>query len=91
LADSGYSVSFFKYCQHKFEFDFVYVRSRFLRSIGVEELEQAKLALLLQLKYGSTRDVVDILDRPDKNGKVVSGFQRYLYLPETRIHLRLKK
>lgn len=31
LADGGYSFSFFKYCQHKFEFDFVYVRQDYLK------------------------------------------------------------
>jgi len=40
----------------------------FTHSIGVEELEQSKSAPLLQLKYGSTRDVVGEI------GRVVSGF-----------------
>jgi type I restriction enzyme R subunit len=43
-------------------------------TIGVEELEQIKLAPLLQLKYGSNRNVVDILSRPDEIGNVLGGF-----------------
>jgi hypothetical protein len=46
----------------------------FIRSIGVEELEQTKSAPLLQLKYGSTREVVDILDRPDKIARWLAAF-----------------
>jgi hypothetical protein len=48
-------------------------------SDGVEELDQAKLAPLLQLKYGSTHDAVAQLGRPDEIGRVFSGFQQYLY------------
>ena len=44
-------------------------------SVGVEELDQAKLTPLLKLKYhGSIADAVAHL------GRVFSGFQKYLYL-----------
>lgn len=49
-------------------------------SVGVEELEQTKLKTLLNLKYNnSIADAVADLGKPDKIGKVFSGFQRYLY------------
>ena len=49
-------------------------------SIGVEELDQAKLAPLLRLKYhGSISDAVADLGKPDEIGHVFSGFQKYLY------------
>jgi type I restriction enzyme R subunit len=49
-------------------------------SVGVEELDQAKLTPLLRLKYhDSIADAVADLGRPDDIGKVFSGFQKYLY------------
>jgi type I restriction enzyme R subunit len=49
-------------------------------SVGVEELDQAKLTPLLRLKYqNSIADAVADLGKPDEIGKVFSGFQRYLY------------
>ncbi|MDO9225194.1 MAG: DEAD/DEAH box helicase family protein [Pseudomonadota bacterium] len=49
-------------------------------SVGVEELDQAKLTPLLKLKYhDSIADAVADLGRPDEIGKVFSGFQKYLY------------
>lgn len=49
-------------------------------SVGVEELDQTKLAPLLHLKYGSTLDAVADLGKPDKINRAFSGFQKYLYL-----------
>jgi type I restriction enzyme R subunit len=52
-------------------------------SVGVEELDQAKLTPLLRLKYhNSIADAVADLGRPDEIGKVFAGFQRYLYQPQ---------
>ena len=49
-------------------------------SVGVEELDQAKLTPLLRLKYhDSLADAVADLGKPEEIGKVFSGFQRYLY------------
>jgi type I restriction enzyme R subunit len=49
-------------------------------SVGVEELDQAKLTPLLRLKYhDSIADAVADLGKPDEIGKVFSGFQKYLY------------
>jgi len=49
-------------------------------SVGVEELDQAKLTPLLRLKYhDSIADAVADLGRPDEIGKVFAGFQKYLY------------
>jgi type I restriction enzyme R subunit len=49
-------------------------------TIGVEELDQAKLTPLLRLKYhDSIADAVADPGKPDKIGKVFSGFQKYLY------------
>jgi type I restriction enzyme R subunit len=49
-------------------------------SIGVEELDQAKLTPLLRLKYhDSIADAVTDLGRPDEIGRVFAGFQKYLY------------
>ncbi|MBC8003636.1 MAG: restriction endonuclease subunit R, partial [Opitutaceae bacterium] len=51
-------------------------------TVGVEELDQAKLTPLLRLKYhDSIADAVADLGRPDEIGKVFSGFQKYLYTP----------
>jgi len=49
-------------------------------SVGVEELDQAKLTPLLRLKYhDSIEDAVADLGRPEEIGKVFNGFQKYLY------------
>lgn len=49
-------------------------------SVGVEELDQAKLTPLLRLKYrDSMADAVADLGRPEEIGRVFSGFQKYLY------------
>ena len=52
-------------------------------SVGVEELDQAKLTPLLRLKYhDSIADAVADLGKPEEIGKVFSGFQKYLYQPQ---------
>ncbi|MDD2855723.1 MAG: DEAD/DEAH box helicase family protein [Desulfuromonadaceae bacterium] len=52
-------------------------------TIGVEELDQAKLTPLLKLKYhNSIADAVADLGRPEEIGQVFAGFQKYLYPPE---------
>lgn len=49
-------------------------------SVGVEELDLAKLTPLLRLKYhDSIADAVNDLGRPEEIGRVFTGFQRYLY------------
>jgi len=49
-------------------------------SVGVEELDQAKLTPLLKLKYhDSLADAVADLGRPDEIGKTFAGFQQFLY------------
>ncbi len=49
-------------------------------SVGVEELDQAKLTPLLRLKYhDSIADAVADLGKPDEINRVFSGFQKYLY------------
>jgi len=49
-------------------------------SVGVEELDQAKLAPLLRLKYsGSMSDAIQNLGEPELIAQVFTGFQRYLY------------
>jgi type I restriction enzyme R subunit len=51
-------------------------------SVGVEELDPAKLTSLLKLKYhNSIADAVAELGRPEEIGKVFGGFQKYLYQP----------
>jgi type I restriction enzyme R subunit len=51
-------------------------------SVGVEELDQAKLTPLLRLKYhDSIADAVADLGKPEEIGRVFSGFQKYLYQP----------
>ncbi|MEJ1355678.1 MAG: DEAD/DEAH box helicase family protein [Candidatus Sedimenticola sp. (ex Thyasira tokunagai)] len=47
---------------------------------GVEELDQAKLGKLLELKYHSIADAAVELGAPAQIREVFSGFQRYLYL-----------
>ena len=49
-------------------------------SAGVKELDQCKLAALLQLKYqGSIADALADLGRPEDIGQAFAGFQKYLY------------
>ena len=49
-------------------------------SIGVEELDQEKLAPLLRLKYhNSILDATAELGSPDEISRVFTGFQKYLY------------
>lgn len=48
-------------------------------SVGVEELDAAKLTPLLRLKYHAIADAVTELGQPEEIGKVFAGFQRYLY------------
>jgi type I restriction enzyme, R subunit len=49
-------------------------------SVGVGELEQAKLTPLLRLKYhNSIADAVADLGRPEEIGRVFTDFQKYLY------------
>jgi len=47
--------------------------------VGVQELDQEKLAPLLRLKYNAIADAVAVLGRPEEIGHVFSGFQKYLY------------
>jgi type I restriction enzyme R subunit len=52
-------------------------------SVGVEELDQAKLTPLLRLKYhDSIADAVADLGKPEEIGRVFAGFQKYLYRQE---------
>jgi type I restriction enzyme R subunit len=49
-------------------------------SVGVEELDQEKLALFLRLKYhDSISDALADLGKPEEIGHVFVGFQKYLY------------
>lgn len=49
-------------------------------SVGVEELDQAKLTPLLRLKYhDSIADAVADLGKPEEIGRIFAGFQKYLY------------
>ena len=49
-------------------------------TVGVEELDPAKLTPLLRLKYhDSIADAVADLGPPERIGQVFAGFQRYLY------------
>nr|WP_217638951.1 type I restriction endonuclease subunit R [Syntrophus gentianae] len=49
-------------------------------SVGVEELDSAKLSPLLRLKYSdSLADAVADLGRPEEIAHLFSGFQQYLY------------
>jgi type I restriction enzyme, R subunit len=49
-------------------------------SVGVEELDQAKLTPLLRLRYqNSIADAVADLGQPDEIGRVFANFQKYLY------------
>jgi type I restriction enzyme R subunit len=56
-------------------------------TVGVEELDQAKLTPLLRLKYhDSIADAVADLGRPDEIGNIFAGFQKYLYQPVAAGH-----
>ena len=58
-----------------------FVLSQYVK-VGVQELEQEKLAPLLRLKYNNAiADAVADLGRPEEIGTVFSGFQKYLYQP----------
>jgi type I restriction enzyme R subunit len=48
-------------------------------SEGFEELDQDKLAPLLQLKYRALSDAVLELGPAQEIGKMFVGFQQYLY------------
>ena len=49
-------------------------------TVGVEELDQAKLTALLRLKYHSSiADAVADLGEPDEIVALFTGFQRFLY------------
>ncbi len=49
-------------------------------TVGVDELDQEKLAPLLRLKYhDSIADAVAALGKPEEIGQVFSGFQKFLY------------
>ena len=53
---------------------------------GVEELDQAKLAPPLRLRYhDSIADAVADLGKPEEIGQVFSGFQKYLYQPQEAV------
>jgi type I restriction enzyme R subunit len=55
-------------------------------TIGVEELDQAKLTPLLKLKYhNSIADAVADLGRPEEIGQVFAGFQQYLYVGQQNV------
>ncbi|MCG3773461.1 MAG: putative DNA repair helicase RadD [Nitrospira sp.] len=55
-----------------------FVLSHYVRE-GVHELDQTKLASLLNLKYHSIADAKRELGPPDEIGSVFAGFQQYLY------------
>lgn len=56
-----------------------FVLSHYVK-VGVEELDQEKLALFLRLKYhDSISDAVADLGKPEEIGNVFVGFQKYLY------------
>ena len=55
-------------------------------TIGVEELDQAKLTPLLKLKYhDSIADAIADLGKPEEIGQVFAGFQKYLYQRSTEV------
>jgi len=55
-----------------------FVLSKYIET-GVEELDQEKLPALLQLKYQSVNDALDILGDADDIKKIFINFQKYLY------------
>lgn len=55
-------------------------------TIGVEELDQAKLTPILKLMYhNSIADAVSDLGWPEEIGQVFAGFQQYLYQPKSSV------
>jgi type I restriction enzyme, R subunit len=51
--------------------------------VGVDELDQDKLAPLLKLRYrNSIADAVADLGNPNEVGQMFAGFQKYLYEPQ---------
>jgi type I restriction enzyme R subunit len=55
-------------------------------SIGVDELDQEKLAPLLRLKYhNSIADAVADLGKPEEINNVFVGFQKFLYQEAPRV------
>jgi type I restriction enzyme R subunit len=59
-----------------------YVLSKYIES-GVEELDQEKLPLLLQNKYQSLGDAIDILGDVPQISSLFIDFQKYLYQLKT--------
>ncbi len=59
-----------------------YVLSKYIES-GVEELDQEKLPLLLQNKYQSLGDAIDILGDVPQISSLFVDFQKYLYQLKT--------
>ena len=58
-------------------------------NIGIEELAQEKLALLLRLKYhNSISDAISKLGSTDDISKAFVGFQKYLYQPNHIMSMR---
>lgn len=49
---------------------------------GVEELDQAKLPELIELKYHSTSDAIEVLGEVDEIRGLFFGFQKHLYLAD---------
>jgi type I restriction enzyme R subunit len=57
-----------------------FVLAQYVR-VGVQELDKAKLASLLKLKYNNAiADAIADLGRPEEIGTVFAGFQRFLYV-----------
>jgi type I restriction enzyme R subunit len=55
-------------------------------SVGVDELDQAKLTPLLRLKYhNSIADAVADLGKPQEISKIFVGFQKFLYQEGPRV------
>jgi type I restriction enzyme R subunit len=55
-------------------------------SVGVEELDQAKLAPQLRLKYhDSITGAVADLGKPEEIGRIFAGFQKYRYQPSAMV------
>ena len=62
-----------------------FVLSQYVK-VGVQELDQEKLAPLLELKCNNAiADAVTDLGRPEEIGNVFAGFQKYLYQPGTTL------
>ena len=70
--------SIFKNLNHQ-ESEFInFILSKYIE-IGVEELEQEKLPILLNNKYGSLNDAKKILGDVKKISLLFVNFQKYLY------------